>query len=177
LGVPVIAFGCLIGFAISFSGYYDGLRTTHPDTYWSLNRLTSPLPTAVTMILGHPVIARVFPVGASSVGNGSTYRPGATGFWLSSQAIEVDIIAPKNGAFPLAPTFVRGPDAGRGPVSIAVKLDDGSMHRVAVTSRATGIPLRLHRGLNRIELSAWKANNGRSIVRLVTVNGLHLGRI
>ena len=177
LGVPVIAFGFLIGFAISFSGYYDGLRTTHADLYWSLDRLTSPLPTAVTMVLGHPVIARVFPAGAISVGNGSTFEAGATGFWLSSTTIEVDIVSPRDGDFQLAPTFVRGPDAGPGPISILVKFDDGRMRRVPVLVSTRGIPLRVQRGLNRIELSAWKGTHGESVARLVTVNGLRLGRV
>ena len=63
LGAVLIFYGCVVGAAISVYGYYDALRTTHPGTYWSLDRLSSPLPTALTMILGHPVIARTFPVG------------------------------------------------------------------------------------------------------------------
>ena len=175
-GTVLVVYGCVVGAALSFSGYYDGLRTEHPGTYWALARLTSPLPTAAAMILGHPVIARIFPADQVTNGNESTYHLGGAVFGLSKTRIELDIISPGNGHWSLAPTFSRAPHTGNRPVSIAVRLDDGSLHRVPVTRRRTGVPLTLHRGLNRIVLSATTAKPTQPALNLVSVDGLRLVR-
>jgi hypothetical protein len=175
LGASVILYGCVVGAAISFTGYYDGLRTTHPSTYWALDRLTSPLPTALTMILGHPVIARAFPAGQTTPGNTGTYGIGTGAFGLTTARIELDIISPRSGHWALAPTFSRGPGAGHRRVSIAVRLDNGVAYSVRVGSRPTAVPLKLHRGLNRVELGATTSGSplGSAAV-LVSVKGLRL---
>jgi hypothetical protein len=155
LGTLLIVYGCLFGVAISMYGYYDGLRTSHPATYWSLARLTSPLPTAVAMIAGHPVITRSFVVGGITEGNSGTYDLEDASFGLTTAPVEVDVISPHDGRWALAPTFARTPAAGSLPVRISVRYDDSDETSwVDVGTQPVGIPLTLHRGLNRIQLSA-----------------------
>jgi len=175
LGAAVILYGCFIGTAISFSGYFDGLRTEHPGSYWALARLTSPLPTVAAMIAGHPVVARAFPAGATTNGTEDTYQLDKDQFGIGVARVELDIISPSNGHWSLAPTFSRSDDAGSHRVSIAVELDDGSAYQVEVNRTPTAIPLMLHRGLNRVEMHA---TNGKPhqipTTVLVSVQGLRL---
>jgi hypothetical protein len=176
LGALLILYGCFVGTAISLSGYYDGLRTAHPRMYWDLARLASPLPTAAAMILGHPVIARVFRTDQIVNGNESTYHLDEAKFGLSSTPVEFDIISPGNGAWSFAPTFSRARDSGSAPLSITVRLDDGRLNQFAIGPDRTGIPLTLHRGLNRITLNATTADPKQLGRDVVSVDGLRLVR-
>ena len=53
-------YASFVGFAISFTGYYGMLQENNPGTYWTLERATSFIPTAITAIAGHPDIVRVY---------------------------------------------------------------------------------------------------------------------
>ncbi len=176
VGALLILYGCAVGTAISIYGYFDALRTSHPATYWTIDRLTSPFPTAWTMITGHPEIVRAFPAGQGTPGNGGTYDLSKLAFELSGDQLEVDIISPSSGQWALAPTFIRARNAGSGPISIVVQEDNGSVHYVPLGSGPTAIPLTLRRGLNRVELNATAASPAPTSDTLAYANGLRLTR-
>jgi len=178
LGVPLLAFGCMIGFAISFSGYYDGLRLAHPDTYWSLNRLASPLPTAMTIDPRPSGDRARVPSGLDLSGErqhvSSRARPGfgcrrRRSRSTSSRRATVTSSSHRRSYAVRTPGPARSRSRSK-PTTVTCGACRSRRRRAA--SRC-----RFHRGLNRIELRAWKGTHGESIARLVTVNGLRLGRV
>ncbi len=173
LGTTVIVYGCIVGTAISISGYFDGLRTAHPSMYWALDRLSSPLPTAVTMLLGHPVIARVYPADQVVSGDAGTADPAHAEFELANGRVELDIISPRAGQWSLG-SFTPTAAVGSRPVTILVQVDDRKVQNVRVGSGSTGIPLSLHRGLNRIRISATTDAQTAPSAGFVSVTALRL---
>lgn len=169
-GTVLIAYGCTVGVASSIYGYYDSLRTGYPSIYWAIDRFTSPLPTLVTMIEGHPVVVRVVPP-AAAMGNSGTYRVGSEPVELSNVTAEIDVVSPRAGVWELSPTISRMPGLAPGPVSVVVHYSNGGTAEFPVrASGPMGLRLSLHRGLNRIGLQAITAGTtgGKA---LVLVNG------
>ena len=56
-GLVLATWSVLVGVAISFTGYYDGLRLFDRDRFEALEGAFSPMPTLATMIAGRPMIA------------------------------------------------------------------------------------------------------------------------
>jgi hypothetical protein len=165
VGAVLVLYGALVGAAISLTGYYDDLRTVSPGSYWALARATSFAPTLLTMIEGHPVIARAFNPFGMTNGNEDTYQLGTTTFHLSPLPVEVDIISPDNGSWSLSPTFQRIPNNGypccfegffvdRNAPSDVFVVSNGTTERFPLGSQPRGVVIPLRRGLNRIELLA-----------------------
>ncbi len=177
LGALAIVYGCVVGAATSLTGYYDGLRTHDPATYWALARLTSSLPTLATMIEGHPVVTRViepapFVKGVAAMGNDGTYAIGTTTFVISQEPVEVDVVSPGTGPWTLRPTFHRAQHLDNVAVDLVVA-GRGRPEVVSVGQKARGFVLSLYRGLNRFQL--WASAPGVSQLEpLVVANGVGL---
>jgi hypothetical protein len=58
-GGVLVAWGCLTGLATSFVGEANLLETGHTGTWRTLERIGSPISTAMADVVGHPVLARV----------------------------------------------------------------------------------------------------------------------
>ncbi len=58
-GAAAIAWTAVAGVATSITGQWDSLRLAHPQTYASLERALSPLPTAAVTLAGRPLITEV----------------------------------------------------------------------------------------------------------------------
>ena len=152
-GAVLVAWGALYGVAISFVGYYDGLRAAKPGSYEMLENLTSPLPTAVAMLKGVPLLTGVLaPNGASD----------------ADPVPACAILSLQVGAAPATVTIVSNRDQRYRmtvrSVTAAVPGDRGTDLRVVTpgarqtlrvrgTGRPAAIELSLTRGINRVELS------------------------
>jgi hypothetical protein len=174
-GVVLVAYGALVGVAISMTGYYDSLRTGSPGQYRALERLFSPLPTLATMIVGRPVLVDV--VNDTGYSAPVTYRTagaGAASFWLSRKPATLKVVSPRNGRILLVAVLGRGPSSGkRSRLDVAV---DGT--RAPVSGHVERIPVDVERGLNELSMRAVEtpAPTGpppATAEQVVAVLGLH----
>jgi hypothetical protein len=150
-GTALIAYGALVGVAISMTGYYDSLRTGSPGTYRALERFFSPLPTLATMIIGRPILVDVVnDTGYAAPVTYSTAGTGPASFWLSRNPALLKIVSPRDGRIVLVATLGRGPSsAKRSRLTVVV---DGTS--TPVSGRLERIPVHVERGLNEVSLRA-----------------------
>jgi hypothetical protein len=150
-GVVLVAYGALVGVAISMTGYYDSLRTGSPGQYRALERFFSPLPTLATMIIGRPVLVDVVnDTGYSAPVTYGTAGAGPANFWLSRNPAVLKVVSPRDGRIVLVATLGRGPSSAKDSrLNVVV---DGSA--VPVSGRLERIPVQVERGLNELSLSA-----------------------
>ena len=151
-GVVLIAYGALVGVAISMTDYYGMLYGTgNRLQYPALERLFSPLPTLVTMILGRPVLVDV--INETGYSQPVTYgTPGASPatFWLSRSPAKLKVVSPRDGTVDLVAMLSRGPSSGkRSRLDVAV---DGAT--APVSGQVERIPVHVVRGLNEFSLRA-----------------------
>ena len=167
VGSVALIYGCVVGVAISFYGYYDLLRVNDSGTYWAMARLTSPLPTLATMVEGHPDIVRVIATTqcaaapslgseyCATSGNSGTFNINGNRYPFASAPTEVDIVSPSSGKWTLTSRFSRTfflPKDAR----VTFLIRNGTHQTVVPLRQAAvhGIPLTLHMGLNRILIDA-----------------------
>lgn len=139
--------GCVAGLAISFTGYYNLLATTHPGTWKLLEDVTSPISRAAAMVEGHPVLAEVTGPHFPLVGFG--------------EQVDVTIVSPDARRAVLlatwAPTAQAGATAGPGRPGSALLVRGpgpaGSTYRIRSGGEPTRIPVSLTAGLNRLSLT------------------------
>jgi len=84
LGAILAVWGCLAGIAISFTGYVDLLRLTHPASYKSLEDATSPISTLAAVLAGRPILASVQAPNTTQVSpiNLTSAGAGVESFWM-----------------------------------------------------------------------------------------------
>ncbi|HUZ19461.1 MAG TPA: hypothetical protein VMU75_02685 [Acidimicrobiales bacterium] len=166
LGTIAIVYGVLVGVAISFVGYYNeypkaytDLETSQPRVYWALARLTSPFPTLVTMLLGHPVLSYI--QSPQGVAINANYTSLGTGngkdlfFYLSPDPTNVQVMSPSSGTWYLHGGFGDGPALAKGQKLRIEETYDGKTYASAYVAGEYYLPpVHLHTGLNRIQLSA-----------------------
>jgi hypothetical protein len=157
-GVGLTGFGAVVGTAISFTGYYDGLRIAHPRIFRTLEDTTSPFATLATMTAGKPVIVRVdhgaLPVDLPAQGYGNFGQSDASTSLGNGGPVTVTVIAPGAETTALRLTAAAGPGAPRrSPLKIRVQSPDRAAVTVPVTPGYMHVPVSLHWGLNRITLS------------------------
>jgi hypothetical protein len=152
-GVLLAVYGVIIGVAIGFTGYYDGLKANNPKVFDRLQRVFSPLPTAVTVLAGHPIIA-----GASAPGGimqdhvgYATLGPGNSTITVRPDApARLTVVSP--GKRMAQVRFTAKTDVpGRFVVTVAAH-----GHPTATTVRngtLAGVPVQLHRGINDVDLT------------------------
>jgi hypothetical protein len=157
LGAAFALWGCLAGVAISFTGYDDLLRTEHPGTWTTLEHATSPISTAIAMVAGHPVLARV---GAGSVGvrhlRLTTLGDGVDSVWLPvGTSAQLTIVSPDRREAAIVTTAQIGAALRRG-AELSVQVHDASpvTHDFRILSNGpVRIPIQLDRGLNSLLLT------------------------
>ena len=151
-GAVLVAWGALIGTAISVTGYYDSLRTGSPGTYHALERFFSPLPTLATMLVGHPVLVDILnPAGYSASINYGTFGAGAPSFWMGRDETLLKVVSPRNSRILLEGRLSRGPSAATSRL-IVIATTRGQSTVVAVRDRPARIPVLVSRGLNEVRL-------------------------
>jgi len=163
-GGLLAAWSCLTGLATSFSGPANLLATEHPGTWNTLQKISSPLSTAIAAATGGPVLADV---SAANVLESSpvTYdrlTAEKTGFWLhTSEQANLTIVSPDtrtvaltSSMFP-AVLFSRAIQDGPGATAIRLRGPGAESHiySVPLHGGVTRIPVRLRPGLNHLVLN------------------------
>ncbi|HMD57225.1 MAG TPA: hypothetical protein VKG82_07120 [Solirubrobacteraceae bacterium] len=157
-GAVLALWGCLTGLAISFTGYYDLLRATHPGTYRTLEDVTSPISTAIAMLAGRPILARVE---APNLAQVSAVRLTSVGAGVESFALptgttaQLTIISPDDREAGIVATMAPGGELRSG-ASLSVRITDGSGRRSDYPIDGAGLqrlPVHLTMGLNRLILA------------------------
>jgi hypothetical protein len=154
-GTVLTLFGAAVGTAVSFTGYGNELDGAHPATFRTLEDITSPFATLATMIVGHPVLVRVDGpyITLPPQGYGDFDESGAA-TWLGAGPMTVTIMSPGSERRVLQAAAVRGPQAQpRGPVLVVVQSPGQRARLVPANTGLFRVPIRLHVGLNRIELN------------------------
>jgi hypothetical protein len=183
-GTALIAYGAVVGVAISMTGYYDSLRTGSPGTYRALERLFSPLPTLATMIIGRPILVDVSNYGGYSAPiTYGTAGAGAASFWMSRNPTVLKVVAPQEGRVLLVGGLRRGPSAAAGSRLVLLATPEGGEPTVRpVEDRLEHIPVRLKRGLNEITLRLVETPEPKSPPeaipeKVAVVFGLHVTNV
>jgi uncharacterized membrane protein YhaH (DUF805 family) len=152
-GLVLAAWSALIGVAIGFTGYYDSFKVLDRDRFRTLERAFSPLPTAMAMVAGRPLIASIASPGGY-YGNHVDYTTldvDRSSLRLASgEMASLTVVSPGGRdarlSFTLAGrsrgTFLVGQSGAEEATSIEVR--NGS---------AATLPLRLHRGVSYLDLS------------------------
>lgn len=149
-GAALVAWGALVGVAISFTGYYDGLLTARPAQYRAVEDAASVLPTTIAKLRD-----RLFLVEASSPDGVSDADPGPgferVAMKVGQRGAMLEIVAPRAMRAVVAAEVVSA--AGSPPARLTVRAN-GVVKTLPARRRRERIPVELRSGLNRVELSA-----------------------
>jgi hypothetical protein len=155
VGVALTLFGAAIGTAISFTGYYDYLRLEHPGTFNALEDVTAPFATVGTMIGGKPQIARIDdgPLPVTPAAWTSGFSQDHASAWLGSIPLSLTVLSPGSRRTAIFATVTPGP--GAPPLSsVAIRVSGrGQRAIVPLIARRVRLPVSLHWGLNRVQLT------------------------
>jgi hypothetical protein len=146
VGAVLIVYSCVVGFALSFSGYYDLLLVNNPGTFWTLERYTSFLPTTVTKLVGHPDLVRVY-----DVGGGGTYQPILRETGVFRLPLHVYVVAP-DSSWQMKLVLEAGLPTQRA-VHVTVRNGDVIRH-VTVGAHPSVVLVPLAEGVDRIRITA-----------------------
>jgi hypothetical protein len=152
-GVAAIAWACFTGVAVSFTGYYNTLFTYHPGIFAALEDITGPLATLPTMLLGHPVIARVqsaVPIMYGNV-NYATFGQGEASTYLGDGPVTLVVLAPGAQNLSVQAVVSTGPALPAGaPLGVVVSSPGRRPITVQLVPGIDLLPIHVHWGLNRI---------------------------
>jgi hypothetical protein len=165
-GAVLAVWGCLTGVAISFTGYANLLQVVHPATWVALEKATRPISTAITKIVGHPVLVTVRapqlqesePTGYVSLG-----AEGITGLLAIGQEAQLTIVSPDGREAGLVANIARaavvagGLNLGTGAERVLIGIPGRAAQAYEVPPNAGGvvhIPIELHSGVNQVYLAA-----------------------
>jgi hypothetical protein len=158
VGAVLALWGCFTGIAISFTGYYELLRTTHPGTWRSLEDATSPISTAMAEVAGHPVLGRVEAPYLSQISpvRLTTIGAGVEGFSLPpGSSANLTIVAPAWGMAAIVARLQVGA-ALRPGATVSLLIHDASAtphYSGVLRTGLTRVPVELNRGVNHVTLT------------------------
>jgi hypothetical protein len=160
-GASLVAWGCLAGLAISFTGYYDPLPATHPATWRTLEDAGAPVSTAMAIIARRPILAKVSAPGLTQI-SPVTYTSigaGVTAFSLgAADQAAITVVSPDSHDSALVVAYAPGPALPRrASLSLVLRGPDRQRRVVSLgrlpSAAAVRVPVHLGRGLNRFALS------------------------
>ncbi|WP_445148483.1 hypothetical protein [Baekduia sp. Peel2402] len=159
LGAAAIVWASFFGLALSFTGQYYKLRTANPGLWAALTRDFSPVSRIATKVVhGGPAIAEVNAIGAQRKDRGYLkFGDQDMDVLMTPQPILVTVVMPSAGMVHLRATAVRGPGVADGSqLQLALRLPSGRIGTMPLpgASQPIDIPLRLKRGVQRIEMAA-----------------------
>jgi hypothetical protein len=151
LGVVAIAWSCLTGVAVSFTGYYGALQAYHPGLFDQLEDLTGPLATLPTMLIGHAVIANVEspePTVNRPI-NYTTIDKSGVSTYLGGGPVTLVVLSPDSGSL-----AVRIKASANMPFPLWMTVQSGAQQSITVRLRRgiNRLPIHVSWGLNRITL-------------------------
>jgi hypothetical protein len=165
-GGLLVAWGCLMGIAISFVGYGNFLAVEHPGTWAELQDLGSPLSSVIARLAGGPVLAEVStpnvlhsaPVHYTSLGSADDR------FWLEADnRANLTVASPDARKAVLTLDVVPAVETletqsiqpGRETVGMTLhgSWQASAAYLIPPAGRRLRIGLQLHAGVNHLELS------------------------
>ncbi len=157
LGAVLAVWGCLTGLAIGFIGMENLLRTESPGTWSTLENATSPVATAMAMVVGHPVLGEVQAPSLEQLSpiDLTTLGAGTESFSLPAEnTAHLTIVSPDRRSSTLLATVLIGQALGSGGrVSLHVTDASSEPQVYPVQSGVLNIPIELNRGVNRVSLT------------------------
>jgi hypothetical protein len=170
-GGVLIAWSCIAGVAISFTGYYNLLATTHPGTWTTLQDIGAPLSRAITMIEGHPALAEVSAPNLPLL--------------LAGQSAHLVIVSPDSRTVVLLAdlTPVVATEAGLEPAAYTPSLQvsdpdhTNSIYQIGASGEPVRISVRLSAGLNHVSLTPVFSETDGAAVIPVSQQALHVGSV
>jgi hypothetical protein len=153
-GGLLAAWSCVAGLAISFTGYYNLLATTHPGTWRTLEDIGSPVSRAIASFAGHPVLAE-----------SSIPAPALLSVGEQDEIVIVSADTRKETLLAAATPAVRVGEAVERAGHASALLVRGPGHvsttyRVAADGEKVPVTVQLSPGLNRLTLTALAADTG-----------------
>lgn len=174
-GAASIAWTAVAGVATSITGQFDSLRLGRPQTYASLERTFSPLPTAATALAGRPLITEVNAprmadpeADAPSVAD-TVDAPGAAdvrvrygqagagrirSMEVGTETAVLEIVSPRRQPAVIRSGVERNAGLGTAPARLTVRSRERPENTLTIDppSGPLDTPVWLDRGLNHIEL-------------------------
>jgi hypothetical protein len=153
-GAVAIAWSCFTAVAVSFTGYYNELFTYHATLFGALEDITGRLATLPTMLLGHPVIARVqspAPVTFANINYG-TFGQGQASTYLGEGPVTLVVLAPGAQDLSVRTAVSNGSVPTPAPLRVVVSSPGRRPITVPVAPGVDLLPIHLHWGLNHIVL-------------------------
>jgi hypothetical protein len=158
VGVVLTAIGLCVGFAISFTGPFGLLQAAHPALFDSLEDTFAGLPTIVTKLAGHPMIASVTGPAVQTptdLGPLSLQEANVTVTLYATEGTTVTVISPSTRRYFLVADAILAPN-GKPGKNYSVLVSGTTAQNYAVKPPANGlmrIPVTLHSGINRVILT------------------------
>jgi hypothetical protein len=146
-GGLLASWSCVAGLAISFTGYYNLLATTHRGIWKTLQDIGSPISRTIAVVEGRPVLAEVTGVETPEVFAGKNKELVIVSPDTRTAGLEVDWVpAVKRGAELVSPSDgstvrIRGPG------------NAASVHRIRSGGEVLRIPVHLSPGVNRVTIT------------------------
>ncbi len=146
-GGLLASWGCVAGLAISFTGYYNLLATTHRGTWKTLQDVGAPVSRAIASVEGHPVLAEVTGVETPEIFAGKHKELVIVSPDARTAALRADWVpAAKHGAELIglshaASVRIRGPGSA------------SSIRRIRPGGEVLRIPVHLSPGVNRVTIT------------------------
>jgi hypothetical protein len=153
-GAVAVAWSCMTGVAVSFTGYYNTLLLYHPGIFDTLEDITSPFAMLPTMLLGHPVIARVQSPAPVIYGpiDYATFGQGQTSTYLGEGPVTLVVLAPGAENLSLRADVGPGFQPTGGPLQIVISSPGRATNTQTFAPGEDLLPIHVHWGLNRIVL-------------------------
>jgi hypothetical protein len=147
-GTALVLWSAAVGLLLSLN---DTLRAGEPGTFRTLERVTSPLPTAVTMAAGRPILTDVYnPTGYATQLNYTTAGVGKPSLWLGPRDATLVMLSPGHERVAVSGQTLIGPGIAAG-ATLALTAGPGS--QAAVGNGTTfELPVSLHWGLNEVHV-------------------------
>jgi hypothetical protein len=189
-GALLAVWGCVVGLAVSFTGYNNLLEMNHPGTWSTLEKLTSPISDLLAKAEDHPVIVSVTAPHLNPVTHKGYTSLGVTGIGGSlfiGDRAEILIGSPDGRMATLLLSAARATgvagEARLGAGASGLLLEPSGrpkrVYQVPPRGGLVRIPVELHEGVNRMALSAVGPLQGTAIPvseQLVYIQKMSLGR-
>jgi hypothetical protein len=146
-GGLLASWSCIAGLAISFTGYYNLLATTHRGVWKTLQDIGSPVSRVIASVEGHPVLAEVTGIEVPEIYAGGQKELVIVSPDARTAALQVAWV-------PVARSGTELLSLNRGSaVRIRGPANASSVHRIRPGGEVARIPLHLVPGLNRVTIT------------------------
>lgn len=147
-GGLLTAWSCLTGLAISFTGEYGLLESTHPGIWETLENLGSPLSTAIALVEGHPMLFDVS--GVRFVGMRAHHRVVVVSPDSQNALLRMQLFPARQAVG--GPVEIEVGDRARATVEIDGPGASSRTYRFLLEGGTTRVPVHLVTGVNHLTI-------------------------